>query len=269
MMQARIWIAQPYRAYRDSIADVPDRFPVHGDTLYTGRNLIKTLSIASPGLEAIEVAVKAFAVPARPRGFVYAHLRRSKALRSMLNAQKLVKFEIPTPDPVASIQYQDFGCLRRSYYICRYWPHDFNLSTLLYHGAARRPDTSALLHQLARFTIAQHDRGVLHLDYNPANILVRTTGAQYHFALVDLNRLRFAQPDMNDRISGLVRLTTDAEYMEIIGRHYAQLHGADPQNFCRRLKREQHRFATGRRRRKRSLALLPKWIRRAEYTQGE
>ena len=269
MTRARMCIAEPYRAYRDSIAEIPDRFPDHGDTLHSGRNLIKTLTMTSPGLEPIEVAVKAFAVPALPRGFVYAHLRRSKALRSMLNAQKLVQLDIHTPDPVACIECQDSGCLRRSYYVCRYWPHDCDLIALLYRGAPRRPDTRALLHQLARFTIAQHDRGVLHLDYNPGNILVRITGTRFDFALVDLNRLRFAQPDMNDRICGLVRLTTDVEYMAIIGRHYARLHGVDPQDFCRRLERQQQRFSTGRRRMKRPLSLLRRWIRRAEYTSGE
>ena len=269
MTLPHMYISEPYGAYRDSIAELPDRLLDQGDTLHSGRNLIKTLTMTSPGLEPVEVAVKAFAVPALPRGFVYAHLRQSKALRSMLNAQKLVEFEIQTPDPIACIEYQDSGCLRCSYYVCRYWPHDRDLPALLYGRAPRRLDTGALLHQLTQFTIAQHNRGVLHLDYNPGNILVRTTGTQFDFALVDLNRVRFSPPDMKDRISGLVRLTTVIEYMGIIGRHYARLHGTDPQDFCRRLERAQHRFVTGRCRMKRSLSLLRRWAAKAECTWGE
>ena len=264
MTRPRIRIAEPYEAYRDSIAELPDRFLDQGNTLHVGRNLIKTLTMTSPGLEPVEVVVKTFAVPALPRGYVYAYVRRSKALRSMLHAQKLVQLEIHTPDPIACIEYQNAGCLRCSYYVCRFWPHDYDLTALLYGSAPRRPDTDSLLHQLVRFTIAQHNRGVLHLDYNPGNILARTTGTQFDFALVDLNRLCFAQPDLNDRISGLVRLTTVIEYTGIIGRHYAQLYGTDSQDFCRRLERAQHRFLRGRRRKKQSLSLLRRLMAKTE-----
>ena len=72
-----------------------------------------------------------------------------------------------------------------------------------------------------RFTAAQHDRGVLHLDYNPGNILVRSEGDGFVLALVDLNRLRFLHLDIGDRLSGLARLTTRDDCLRIIGRRYA------------------------------------------------
>lgn len=253
---ARIRIADPYRRYRRQIAELPDRMGDQGVTLHTGRNLIKALTIASPGHDPVDVAVKAFAVPARSRGFVYAHLRRSKALRSMLNAQKLAEMGVGTPDPVACIEFHESGCLRRSYYVCRYWLHDYDLTALLYRGATRGLDPKAVLDQLARFTHTQHDRGVLHCDYNPGNILVRSKGTNFDFALVDLNRLRFKQLGLNDRISGLVRITTIADYLRIIGRRYAMLYGVDPDDFCRQLEVEQHRFVIRRHRMKRMMASL-------------
>ena len=256
MTAVQIRVAEPYRACHDRIVELPDSFAGRGVTLHSGRNLIKRMSIASPGGAPIEVAVKAFAVPARWRGFIYAHLRSSKALRSMSNAKILLEKGVRTPDPIASIEYADHGCLRRSYYICRYWHHDYDLTALLYRGACRRPDTEALLEQLARFTFWQHDRGVHHLDYNPGNILVRARGDDFDFSLVDLNRLRFGSLDMSDRISGLVRLTTVVDYLRIIGRRYAGLYGADPETFCRRLEEELRRFAARRRRVKRMSALL-------------
>ena len=264
MTRPRIGIAKPYEAYRGSIAELPERFLDRGDTLHTGRNLIKTLTLTGSGLEPIEVVVKAFAIPALPRGLVYAHVRRSKAASSMLNAQRLVRLQINTPEPIACIEYLDSGYLGRSYYVCRHWHHDYDLTPLLYGRTPPHPDTDALLRQLARFTVAQHNRGVLHLDYNPGNILVRTTGTQFAFALVDLNRLCFTQLGMSARISGLVRLTTVVDYTGIIGRHYAQLYGADPEDFCRRLERAQRRFQVGRYRRKRSLSLLRRWKAKLE-----
>ena len=256
MTVARICIGKSYRAYRAQIRELPGRFDGDGVTLHAGRNLIKTLILSSPECDSIEVAVKAFAVPARPRGVVYASLRQSKARRSMLNAQKLVEMGINTPDPVACIEYREFGCLRRSYYVCRYWQHDHDLTALLYRGVSCGPNTEVLLDQLARFTAAQHGHGVIHRDYNPGNILVRSKDGGFDFSIVDLNRLRFKPLDMKDRISGLVRLTTVTDYLKIIGRQYAKACGIDTEDFCRRLEEGQHRFQARRRRMKGVLSLF-------------
>ena len=87
--------------------------------------------------------------------------------------------------------------------MCRYWPHDHDLTALLYLGVSSGADARVLLEALAQFTAAQHDRGVLHLDYNPGNILVRSEGGGFQFALVDLNRLRFRYLDIGDRAYAL------------------------------------------------------------------
>ena len=256
MTVVRIHIAEPYRSEYHQIAELPRTFGHRGVTLHSARNLIKRLSIAGASGDSLEVVVKAFAVPGRMRGFIYAHLRRSKALRSLVNAKRLVELGVGTPEPLACIEFEEFNCLRNSYSVSRYWHHDYDLTALLYRGVSAGPETHVLLEQLARFTAAQHDRGVLHLDYNPGNILVRARGDGFDFALVDLNRLRFGPLNMNNRLSSLVRLTTIVDYMRIIGRHYASLCGSDPDSFCRRLEDEQQRFVTTRRRIKRMLALL-------------
>ena len=256
MTAARIHLREPYRGFRDQIAELPRTMGDRGVVLHSGRNLIKRLSIPSSDGSAIEVVVKSFAVPTRLHGFVYAHLRRSKTLRCMSNAMRLLEIGVGTPDPVACIEFREFGCLRRSHYVSRYWHHDHDLTALLYRGVSHGPDTQALLEQLAGFTAMQHDQGVMHQDYNPGNILVRARGGSFEFSLVDLNRLRFQRVGINDRISGLIRLTTIADYLRIIGRRYAVLYGVEPDEFCRRLEAAQHRFVTRRRRMKRMAALL-------------
>ena len=255
--EVRTRIAESYRDYSGQIGALPGRLADQGTTLHARRNLLKTIVITSPGRESIEVVVKAFAVPARPRGFVYAHLRESKARRSMTNAQKLLELGVCTPDPVACIEFRNRGCLRQTYYVCRFWRHDYNLTALLYRGISHGPDTRALLEQLARFTLAQHDHGVLHLDYNPGNILVSSRTGSFDLAVVDLNRLRFKPLNMQDRICGLVRLTNFLDQLRVIGGCYARLHGIDPEEFCRRLEANQRRFAARRRRVKRIMS----WFR--------
>ena len=252
----RIRISEPYKAFDDQIAGVLGSLDHRGVTLQSGRNLVKRLSITGSDGKPMEVVVKSFAVPMRLRGFVYAHVRRSKAIRCMTNAKKLEEKGINTPDPIACIEYHHVGCLRRSHYICRYWHHDVDLTALLYRGAPHGPDTRVLLQQLAMFTAAQHDQGVVHLDYNPGNILVRARDGGFDFSLVDLNRLCFKQPGVADRIGALVRLTTIVDYLRIIGRRYAVLYGLEPDDFCRRLELAQARFATRRRRMKRVKAML-------------
>ena len=267
MTSTRLHIREPYRSFGGRIEEIVRNPDAHGATVHAGRNLIWTATLSGVGVsaggtsgssDAIEVAVKAFRVPSRVRGFIYARLRPSKALRSMEHAQRLAALGIGTPEPVASIEVEDAGCLRESYYICRYWPSDVDLSGLLYRGESFGANMESLLEQLAGFTLLQHDNGVLHLDYNPGNILVRSTKEGFHFALVDLNRLRFKAPDIGERISALVRLTTSADHLRTIGRRYAIMHGTDPNRFCRRLERSHLRFL----RRVRAVKRFKSWLRR-------
>ena len=163
----RTHIREPYRSCGGRIEELARCPDAEGTTLHAGRNLIRTATFAGPGGDAIEVAVKAFRVPSRARGFIYARLRPSKAFRSMEHAERLVKLGIGTPEPVASIECEDAGCLRESYYICRYWPSDVDLKGLLYRGDSFGADMGPLLQQLAGFTLLQHDNGVLQPRLQP------------------------------------------------------------------------------------------------------
>ena len=258
MTPIRMHVQEPYRSCRSRIEELARCPDAKGTTLHASRNLIRTATFVGAGGDAIEVAVKAFRVPSRVQGFIYARLRPSKAYRSMKHAERLVKLGIGTPEPVASIEYEDAGCLRESYYICRYWPSDVDLRGLLYRGDSFGADAESLLQELAGFTLLQHDKGVLHLDYNPGNILVRSRKEGFDFALVDLNRLRFKALAIDDRISALVRLTTSVDHLRTIGRNYAIMHGTDSNRFCRRLESSHLRFL----RRTRAIKRLKSRLRR-------
>ena len=50
-----------------------------------------------------------------------------------------------------------------------------------------------LRHDLVDFTLQLHLNKVLPLDYNPKNIFYRKTNGKYHFALIDINRLKLGK----------------------------------------------------------------------------
>ena len=60
-----------------------------------------------------------------------------------------------------------------------------------------------------------------------------------------------------NRVSGLVRLTTSVDYLRIIGRRYADIHGVDATDFCRKLERALARFLA----RRRTMNRVKSWLR--------
>ena len=174
----------------------------------------------------------------------------------MVYGRKLLEMGVSTPDPVACIELEEFGCLRESYYVSRYWKPDCDLVDLLYKAVSTDLDMNALLGELAQFTFLQHEKGVVQPDYNPGNILTRSKEEGFEFSLVDLNRLRFKTPDLKARIDALIRLTTVAEYLGVIGHEYASLYGVSSGRFCRELERAYLRFCDRRRAMKHMRSLL-------------
>src|SRR5690554_8061880 len=87
-----------YKEIEKHFSAIQKWFPEEGSTIYKIRNEIKVIE-----LEGHRLCVKAFA-PANPiNRIVYAWLRKSKAKRSFLNAFKLQKLVIETPEPLAWI----------------------------------------------------------------------------------------------------------------------------------------------------------------------
>jgi len=227
-----------------------------GEILHNERNLTNKMIMTNDDGNSIHIVVKRFRKPVLLRGFIDLNLRISKALRSMNNANRLLELGILTPDPIGCIECLEFNCMRQSYYISRFWEQNYRLSTLLYQGIYSGLDQQIIIRELASFTAKQHDRGILHLDYNPGNILTRLEGDKIEFALVDLNRIRFGQLGWKERISGLVRLTLLPKKMRMIGKYYSEIYGVDQEKFCRELEQAHRQFMNRRERLKKILGIL-------------
>ena len=87
-----------------------------------------------------------------------------------------------------------------------------------------------ILKEFTRFMHRMHDAGIYFEDHSPGNTLVKKVGDNYHFYLVDLNRMKFFDLTKEDRIKNFYRLTPYRSMHEIMGREYARIMDWDPED---------------------------------------
>ena len=86
--------------------------PADATVIYKARNTVYRLNVGGTDL-----VIKAFRVPNIINSLVYTHLRKSKAMRSYMNAKRLQELGFHTPTPIAYGEVREDGRLRQSYYI--------------------------------------------------------------------------------------------------------------------------------------------------------
>ncbi len=213
-------IAPSYHSLKEFIIHLPARFEQEGETLYQGRNVVKRFAI-----DGEDWIVKRYKRPIFIQRFVYTFLRKSKAERAYLYAERLLQSGIATPDAVAYIECKHHGLLRDSYFV----------STPCYDDAVitKMPKVGDFDKQLADavvlFIVKLHESGIMHGDLNFNNILYRIDDrGKYVFTLIDTNRSRFMQsPSKEDCIKNLERITHNKTIMEYVARKYADIRDWD------------------------------------------
>jgi len=112
-----------------------------------------------------------------------------KALRTFHIAKELRLRGLATPEPIAAVEIRAQGTLAGAWYVCADQPNAGTVRDLL------RPDFPDRLAHIRRFgawAARVHDAGVLHRDFNSANVLLVTrSDGGFDHSLVDLNRIRF------------------------------------------------------------------------------
>ena len=202
------------------IAAIPDSIAEQGEIIYKDRNTVyRTL------LGENDVTVKSFHVPAFLNRIAYTFIRKGKARRSFENAVELGKLGIGTPEPVAYIEEYEGGLLARSYYICRM----FAGSNIRHWETIDHFED--MIRAFAGFILDLHQKGVLHKDFTPGNILFDTDGnGRYRFVLVDINRMKFGVSDRRllYRNFGALNIESEEETARV-AKEYARLAGLDPE----------------------------------------
>ena len=215
-------IHKNFKEYESFLDDIIENFDTKGEPYGNqDRNALKLFELNSKTLN-----VKSFRVPNFINQFVYRFFRKSKAQRSFEYAKWLQSLDIGTPNPVAYYQYTTPFLFKKSYYISQQQDCDITYRELTTN--LNYPDHEMILRAFTRFTFILHEKKVNFLDHSPGNTLIKKEGEDYHFFLVDLNRMEFKEMDFETRIKNFAKLTTHESIVRTMSDEYAKCIDRDP-----------------------------------------
>ncbi|MSN96539.1 hypothetical protein F1B92_05050 [Campylobacter sp. FMV-PI01] len=186
-------------------------------TIYKGRNEVKILN-----KNTINLVVKSFKKPNLFKNLLYFLGKKSKAKKSYQNAFKIADF---TPKAIAYIEFYDNFFLKNSYFISEKFEYDFTIREVLTNDKFKNKDE--ILKNFTKFSFDLHEKGILHLDYSAGNILVKDENENYIFKVVDINRMKFKELNLNERLKNFSMLWLDDKDAKFIAKEYAKLYDKD------------------------------------------
>lgn len=219
-----IMINPKYKRLQDYIKSIPSIFETEGREIYSGRNLIKVMQV-----EGVEINVKRYEIPAWPNRIIYSFFRKPKGERAFLYPQILLAKGFETPEPVAYLEMRKGGLIEYSYFISIQSPYRRNFYEF---GDMAIETCRDEVIAFAKYAAALHEADILHRDFSPGNILFDKIDGEYHFSLVDINRMSFGEVDVKTGCANLARLWGQKSFFDLLAREYAAARSADV-NECR------------------------------------
>jgi len=199
--------------YEKFLKHIANNFITSNETIHKARNEIKIIPFNDE-----EFVVKSFRKPKFLFRIIYTYFRPSKAQKSYDNSLAIIDF---VPHPIGYVEYTSFGLLTSSYFISKRFDYDFTIREPLLDS--KFEDKTIIFKAFAKFTYELHQKGILHLDYSPGNILIKKENNKYTFKIVDINRMQFKSLSLNQRLKNFNKLWAKNEDMKIIATAYAKL----------------------------------------------
>ena len=210
-----------YEHLREWLERLPEDFERLGEVIYDKRNQLRVIEAPDGTL----VNAKRYCLPHAINRVVYSlGIRQPKGRRAFLYPTRLLERGIDTPEPIAYIEQRRCGLLGLSYFVSVQSPLGLTLYDLSNAAEGTYED---IAEAVGRFVAMMHDREVLHLDLSPGNILWDKDEQGYHFAVVDINRMRFGKVNIQQGCATLCRLWGPKRLTELVARSYAQARGFD------------------------------------------
>ena len=196
----KIILNPQYKSLYTFIETLPQNFNAGGEIVQDRRNTIKKFKV-----NGLEINVKRYRVPIFiNRIALYFFSGKSKSLPGAYNnAFEVIKRGFETPESIAYIEEFKGGLLHYSYYISLQCPYRREIREY-YQGPLQ--GNEALMTAFAQFTAALHEKGVCHEDYSPGNVLIAQIDGQYHFSLVDINRMTFKPMNLEEGCKNFRRM---------------------------------------------------------------
>ncbi len=252
----RVIIANQYKENLSLVAflnNLPYLFDKEGKILHDERNRIKEFSITDQ-----KMVVKCFKRPILIQRFIYSFIRKTKAHRAFLNAHRLRKRDVDTPNAIAFVEVWHKGLFDEGYLVTDV-NNDPPIANLLANNGIGF--CKELAEQFASFVVELHSKGILHHDLNSTNVLYREKEeGKYHFSLIDINRMKVYRngrfPSKDECLKNLNRFTGDYDLFEFVLTAYAKERDWNVSETLKRALKLKKRFDTKRHRTKSFLKLF-------------
>lgn len=214
-------INKHYKHLNHFVLKIQNHFKKADNAIHKARNEIKVIEYENHVL-----VVKSFKVPHLLNKIIYTFFRSSKAQKSYEYSLKIAPF---APTPIAYIEFKKFGLIENSYFISEHFDYNFTIREPLLDDDFEEKEK--ILKAFAKFTYALHEKGILHLDYSPGNILIKKENNDYTFKVVDINRMKFKTLSLDERLKNFSMLWTNDKDIQVIATEYALL-SSNETSYC-------------------------------------
>lgn len=234
----KIVINPKYAGLSTFIESIPSIFSFQGESIYKERNELKCYII-----DGYNIIVKRFKKPHLINRIAYTFFRPSKAKRAYEYALRLLELGLDSPSPIAYIEQYRVKLLTYGYFVSVFEKEYTNIRDLM--EGTEKDET--LLKELSLYVADLHNKGVLHLDLSPGNVMYKKVENKILFTLVDINRMQFFPSISNeDRLKNFKRLSDNAEILTKMAGYYAAATGINETETIEKINRYSSEFFASR-----------------------
>ncbi|MBQ8099101.1 MAG: tyrosine protein kinase [Bacteroidaceae bacterium] len=230
----KIRLSPSYMNCRNEVEQIVAHFERQGGMIYHGRNMIKTFQTANGTWN-----VKRYHCPSLFNRIVYTFLRKPKGLRAFEYPNRIIPAGFETPYPIAYVEQRQWGLISSSFFISEHCPYKRRFYEF---GDAKVADVADILTEFVRFTAGLHEAGIYHRDYSPGNILFDQKDGEWHFSIVDINRMVFGPVSIKKGCLNFARLWGQPEMFRFIATEYAHARHANEKDCTRWVMKARNRF---------------------------
>jgi len=193
-------------------------FKEDNKVLFEKRNIVKVVEFNNK-----KFVFKYFKIPHIINKIVYRFFRDSKAKRSYDNSIKLKELNINTHEAIAYIEYNSLFLFKESFYISNFFDYSYEIRAVLKDKNFKNRDT--IFQKFIEFTYDLHNKGVYHIDYSPGNVLIKEYDGEYEFSIIDVNRMKFLDFDIDLRMKSMSKITKNMEDNKLFIKYYSYISG--------------------------------------------